>query len=179
MENIKGTKTEANLMTAFSGESQARNKYTYYAKKAKEDGFVQIGNLFAETAYNEEQHAKIWFKLLHDGIPATESNLEDGVLGENYEWTTMYAEFEKTAKEEGFTEIARLFGQVAKVEKEHEERFRKLIENIKNSKVYERDKPVLWQCTNCGNIIYGTKAPDICPVCAHPKAYYQIKPENY
>ena len=179
-ENLKGTKTEANLWAAFAGESQARNKYTYYASKAKKEGYVQIAKIFEETADNEKEHAKIWFKLLHDGdIPSTGANLEDAAAGENYEWTDMYAGFAKTAREEGFTKIAALFDMVGKIEKEHEERYRKLLSNVENGLVFSRDGDMIWQCSNCGHIIIGKKAPEMCPVCSHPKAYFQIKAENY
>ena len=177
---LKGTKTEKNLQQAFAGESQAHAKYQYYASKAKKDGYVQIGNLFEETAINEKEHAKIWFKLLHGGeIPTTELNLEDAAAGENYEWTDMYAGFAKTAKEEGFDEIAYLFGSVAAIEKVHEERYRKLIENIKGGAVFSRDKDMIWECANCGHIVVGKKAPEMCPVCKHPKSYFQIKADNF
>ena len=177
---LKGSRTEANLMAAFAGESQARNKYTYYASKAKKDGYVQIAKIFEETAENEKEHAKIWFKLLHDGgIPTTTVNLEDAAAGERYEWTDMYAEFERVAKEEGFDHIAYLFGAVGKIEKEHEERYRKLLANIEGDLVFSKDNDVIWQCSNCGHIVIGQKAPEMCPVCAHPKAYFQVKAENY
>ena len=179
MANLKGSKTEANLQTAFAGESQARNKYTYYASKAKKEGFVQIAALFEETANNEKEHAKIWFKLLHDGVPATTENLKDAADGENYEWTDMYAGFAKTAKEEGFDQIAALFEQVAQIEKEHEARYRKLLNNIEKELVFSRDGEMIWQCSNCGHIVVGKKAPETCPVCSHPQAYFQIKAENY
>lgn len=180
MENIKGTKTEQNLMTAFAGESQARNKYTYYASQAKKDGYVQIAKLFEETATNEQEHAKIWFKLLHNGaVPDTMTNLADAAAGENYEWTDMYAGFAKTAREEGFERIAALFDMVAKIEKEHEERYRKLLKNIQDNVVFSREGDTIWQCANCGHIVIGKKAPDVCPVCAHPQSYFQIKAENY
>lgn len=179
MANLKGTKTEANLMTAFSGESQARNKYTYYASKAKKDGYVQIAALFEETANNEKEHAKIWFKLLHDGMPSTVENLKDAAEGENYEWTDMYAGFAKTAREEGFEEIAKLFEGVAAIEKEHEERYRKLLENIEGDLVFSKDGDVIWECRNCGHIVVGKRAPDVCPVCAHPQSYFQVKANNY
>lgn len=178
-KDLKGSKTEANLMAAFAGESQARNKYTYYASKAKKDGYVQIAALFEETANNEKEHAKIWFKLLHDGIGDTIDNLLDAAEGENYEWTDMYAGFAKEAKEEGFNEIAALFEGVAAIEKEHEERYRKLLANIKDGVVFSRDNDMIWQCSNCGHLVIGQKAPEVCPVCAHPKAYFQIKAENY
>ncbi|MBQ4061652.1 MAG: rubrerythrin family protein [Christensenellaceae bacterium] len=176
---LKGSKTEANLLAAFAGESQARNKYTYYASKAKKDGYVQIAEIFEETAANEKEHAKLWFKLLHGGIPSTPENLLDAAAGENYEWTEMYAEFAKVAHEEGFEAIAKQFEDVAKIEKEHEERYRKLAENIASGKVFEKDGEVLWQCANCGHIQKGNKAPEICPVCFHPQAYFKVKPENY
>ena len=179
MPELKGSKTEANLMTAFAGESQARNKYTYYASKAKKDGYVQIAALFEETANNEKEHAKIWFKLLHGGIGGTIDNLKDAAAGENYEWTDMYAGFAKTAREEGFDHIADLFEGVAKIEKEHEERYLKLVKNLEDGLVFSRDGDVIWQCANCGHIVIGKKAPEVCPVCAHPQAYFQIKAENY
>lgn len=179
MANLKGSKTEQNLMTAFAGESQARNKYSYYASKAKKDGYVQIGNIFEETAANEKEHAKIWFKLLHEGIGATTANLLDAAAGEHDEWTGMYADFAKIAKEEGFTEIAALFEGVAAIEKEHEERFRKLLENIEGGVVFSKDGDTVWHCSNCGHIHVGPKAPEVCPVCAHPQAYFQQKAENY
>ena len=177
---LKGSKTEANLLAAFAGESQARNKYTYYASKAKKDGYEQIAAIFEETAANEKEHAKMWFKILHGGdIPGTMENLEDAAAGENYEWTDMYAEFAKTAKEEGFDHIAYLFEEVAKIEKEHEERYRKLIGNIEEGIVFSRDGDKIWKCRNCGHIHIGKQAPEVCPVCAHPKAYFEIKAENY
>ena len=180
MAELKGSKTEKNLMAAFAGESQARNKYTYYASKAKKDGFVQIANIFEETANNEKEHAKIWFKLLHGGsIPETAENLEDAANGENYEWTDMYAGFAKEAREEGFDEIADLFLMVAAIEKEHEERYRTLLLNVKNEMVFSKDGDAIWQCSNCGHIVIGQKAPDVCPVCKHPQAYFQMKAENY
>ncbi|MBO4581846.1 MAG: rubrerythrin family protein [Bacteroidales bacterium] len=163
---LKGTKTEKNLATAFAGESQARNKYSYYASKAKKDGFVQIGNLFEETANNEKEHAKIWFKLLHDGgIPGTVDNLKDAADGEHYEWTDMYATFAKEAREEGFDDIANLFESVGKIEKTHEERFRKLLANVEGGVVFSKDEDMIWECSNCGHIVFGKKAPEICPVC--------------
>ena len=176
---LKGSKTEKNLMAAFSGESEARNKYTYYASKAKKDGYVQIAKIFEETAANEKEHAKIWFKLLKDGIGETSVNLKDAADGENYEWTEMYPTFAKEAREEGFDHIAYLFEQVAKIEKEHEERYKKLLENVEGGLVFSRDNDCIWQCSNCGHIIVGKKAPEVCPVCAHPKAYFEIKAENY
>ena len=177
--NLKGSRTEANLMAAFAGESQARNKYDYYASKARKDGYVQIAELFEETARNEKEHAKMWFKLLHDGIPGTAENLKDAAAGENYEWTDMYATFAKEAEEEGFTEIARLFRGVAAIEKEHEERYLKLLANVEGGIVFSRDEDMIWQCGNCGHVIIGKKAPQICPVCDHPQSYFRIKAENY
>ena len=177
--DLKGSKTEKNLMAAFSGESEARNKYTYYASKAKKDGYVQIAKLFEETAANEKEHAKIWFKLLKDGIGATADNLADAASGENYEWTEMYPTFAKEAHEEGFEHIAYLFEQVAKIEKEHEERYRKLLANVEGGLVFSRDEEMIWQCSNCGHIVVGKKAPEVCPVCAHPQAYFEIKADNY
>ena len=178
--NIKGSRTEANLMAAFAGESQARNKYTYYASKAKKDGYEQIAAIFEETAANEKEHAKIWFKLLHDGaVPDTLTNLVDAANGENYEWTDMYAGFAKEAREEGFEQIAVLFEKVAAIEKEHEERYRKLISNLENGLVFSKDGDAIWQCRNCGHIVVGKKAPEVCAVCAHPQSYFQVKPENY
>ena len=179
MAQLKGSKTEANLMAAFAGESQARNKYTYYASKAKKDGYVQIAELFEETANQEKEHAKIWFKLLHDGIGTTPENLKDGVAGENYEWTEMYPEFAKVAKEEGFTEIAALFEMVAAIEKAHEDRYKKLLSNIEDGVVFSKDGDVIWQCFNCGHLVVGKKAPEMCPVCAHPQSYFRVKAENY
>ncbi len=177
---LKGSKTEANLMAAFAGESQARNKYSYYASKAKKDGYEQIAAIFEETAANEKEHAKIWFKLLHNGeIPTTTDNLKDAAAGENFEWTDMYAEFAKTAKEEGFDNIAYLFEEVGKIEKEHEERYRKLLENIDDGIVFSRDGDKIWKCRNCGHICIGKEAPEVCPVCAHPQSYFEIKAENY
>ncbi len=175
---LKGSRTEANLMAAFAGESQARNKYTYFASKAKKDGFEQIAALFTETANNEKEHAKIWFKLL-DGIGTTEENLLAAAEGEKYEWTDMYKGFAEEAKAEGFTHIAFLFESVAKIEKEHEERYRKLLDNVKGGVVFTKDGDVMWKCANCGHIHIGKAAPEVCPVCAHPKAYFEIKAENY
>ena len=178
--DIKGTKTQKNLQAAFAGESQARNKYTYYASKARKDGYEQIASLFEETAHNEKEHAKIWFKLLHDGaVPDTITNLNDAADGENYEWTDMYDKFAKEAREEGFDNIAFLFEAVGKIEKEHEERYRKLLSNIENELVFSKENDVIWQCANCGHIVIGKKAPDICPVCSHPQSYFQVKAENY
>ncbi|MDO4154949.1 MAG: rubrerythrin [Candidatus Fimenecus sp.] len=179
MAELKGSKTEQNLMTAFAGESQAHTKYLYYASKAKKDGYVQIGALFEETAKNEKEHAKIWFKLLHGGMPATTENLKDAAAGENYEWTDMYAGFAKTAREEGFDDIAALFDGVAAIEKEHEERYKKLLQNIEGDLVFSKDGDAVWQCSNCGHIVVGKKAPEVCPVCAHPQAYFQVRAENY
>ena len=179
MKDLKGTKTEANLAAAFAGESQARNKYTYYASKAKKEGFVQISNLFLETAANEKEHAEIWFKLLHDGIPDTAACLKDAAAGENYEWTTMYDEFAKTAEEEGFAEIAEKFRGVAAVEKAHEERYNKLVERIESGEVFEREGVKVWKCLNCGHLHVGAEAPEVCPVCNHPKAYFEEQVVNY
>ena len=180
MKDIKGTKTEANLRTAFAGESQAHTKYLYYASKAKKDGYVQIGDLFEATAKNEKEHAKIWFKLLHEGeIPATTVNLEDAAAGENFEWTDMYAEFAATAREEGFNDIAFLFDKVGAIEKTHEERYRRLLANINEGIVFSRDEDMIWECSNCGHIVIGKKAPELCPVCKHPKSYFLIRSENY
>lgn len=177
---LKGSKTKANLMAAFAGESQARNKYTYFASKAKKDGYEQIASIFLETAENEKEHAKIWFKLLNGGeIPSTEENLLAAAEGENYEWTDMYEEFAKTAREEGFDHIAYLFEGVAKIEKEHEERYRKLLSNVKEELVFSKDGDKIWKCRNCGHIVIGKEAPDVCPICAHPKSYFEIKAENY
>jgi len=178
--NLKGTKTEANLQAAFDGESGARNKYTYFASRARKDGYEQVAGFFEETADNEKEHAKIWFKFLHDGdVPDTITNLEAAAAGENFEWTTMYAGFAKTARDEGFDEIAFLFEQVASVEKEHEERYRTLLENIKTGKVFTRDDSEAWHCRNCGKIVSGKEAPIQCPACKHPKAYFEIKADNY
>jgi rubrerythrin len=180
MKSLKGSKTEANLMTAFAGESQARNKYTYYASKARKEGYVQIANLFEETAANEKEHAKIWFKLLHDGdIPTTSANLLDAAEGEKYEWTDMYARMAREAKEEGFNDIAYLFEAVGRIEKMHEERYRKLLANVEGGLVFSRDGDMIWECSNCGHIVIGPKAPELCPVCKHSKAYFQIKAQNY
>lgn len=180
MPELKGSRTEENLKAAFAGESMARNKYSYYASKAKKDGYNQIAAIFEETAANEKEHAKIWFKLLHDGaVPATTENLKDAAVGENYEWTDMYTGFAKVAREEGFNEIAVLFEMVGAIEKEHEERFRKLLRNIEDGIVFSRDGDRIWQCANCGHIVIGKNAPEVCPVCAHPQSYFQIKAENY
>ena len=177
--NLKGTKTERNLQEAFAGESMARNKYTYYASQAKKDGYVQISKIFEETAANEKEHAEIWFKYLHNGVPATVENLSDAAAGENYEWTDMYARMAQEAEEEGFKEIAAKFRMVGKIEKEHEERYRKLLQNIQDGIVFSREGDCIWQCSNCGHIVIGKKAPAICPVCDHPQSYFQLKPENY
>ena len=180
MPELKGSKTEQNLMTAFAGESQARNKYTYYASQAKKEGFVQISKIFEETANNEKEHAKIWFKYLHGGsVQNTIQNLEDAAAGENYEWTDMYATFAKEAKEEGFDELAVLFEMVAKIEKAHEERYRKLLESVKQDKVFVRDKKIVWECANCGHHHEAENAPELCPVCKHPQAYFFEKVVNY
>jgi rubrerythrin len=178
--DIKGTRTEANLMAAFAGESQARNKYTYYASKAKKDGYEQIASLFEETAGNEKEHAKLWFKALHnDEVPSTIDNLKDAASGENYEWTEMYAGFAKEAREEGFTQIAGLFEQVAKIEKVHEERYLALLKNIQDGTVFEKDGVCIWKCLNCGYIHTASTAPIMCPVCKHPQSYFQIEVANY
>ena len=177
-KELKGTKTEANLWAAFAGESQARNKYTYFASKAKKEGYVQIANLFEETAGNEREHAKMWFKIL-GGIGDTAENLKAAAAGENGEWTDMYPGFAKTAREEGFADIAALFESVAAIEKEHEARYLKLLDNVKKEIVFSSDGDTIWQCSNCGHIVVGRKAPELCPVCAHPKAYFQRKAENY
>lgn len=177
--DLKGSKTEQNLQTAFAGESQARNKYTYFASKAKKDGYVQIANIFEETANNEKEHAKMWYKLLNGGIGSTAENLLIAAQGEHEEWTDMYAQFAKEAKEEGFDYIAALFEGVAAIEKEHEDRYRKLLANIEGELVFSRDGDVIWQCSNCGHICIGKKAPEVCPVCAHPQSYFQVKAENY
>ena len=180
MKDLKGTKTEANLWAAFAGESQARNKYSYFASKAKKDGYVQIASIFEETANNEKEHAKIWFKLLCGGkIADTMENLKEAAGGENYEWTEMYPTFAKEAREEGFDEIADLFDGVAAIEKEHEERYKKLLSNIEGGLVFSRDGDMIWQCANCGHICVGKQAPEECPICAHPQSYFQIKAENY
>ncbi len=180
MADLKGTKTEKNLMEAFAGESMARNKYTYYASKAKKDGYVQVSKFFEETAHNEQEHAKIWFKLLHGGVVgSTMDNLKDAASGENYEWTDMYAKFAKEAKEEGLDHIAKLFEEVGKVEKHHEERYRKLLENLESGDVFKRSETKKWECMNCGHIHEGDEAPIVCPVCSHPRAYFMIQPKNY
>lgn len=177
---LKGTKTEANLLAAFAGESQARNKYTYYASKAKKDGYEQIASIFEETARNEMEHAKIWFKLLHnDEVPNTQVNLKDAATGENYEWTEMYASFAKDAKAEGFDKIATLFESVAKIEKTHEERYLALLQNVENQEVFKKLDIKVWKCSNCGHIHIGAEAPKVCPVCDHPQDYFQLEANNY
>ena len=179
MAELKGTRTEANLQTAFAGESMARNKYTFFASKAKKDGYVQIAKIFEETAANEKEHAKIWFKLLNGGIDDTAANLKAAAEGENYEWTDMYATFAKEAREEGFDHIADLFEMVGAIEKEHEERYRRLLKNVEDKLVFSRDGVCVWQCSICGHIVVGRQAPEVCPVCAHPKAYFELKADNY
>lgn len=180
MKDLKGTKTEANLQAAFAGESQARNKYTYYASQAAKDGFEQIASIFIETAENEKEHAKLWFKQLHGGcVPTTTVNLKDAADGENYEWTDMYKTFSDIARGEGFEEIAVLFSKVGDIESKHEERYRKLLANINEGKVFSKDGVIVWKCRNCGHIHVAVNAPEICPVCKHPKAYFEIKAENY
>ncbi|MFR1987625.1 MAG: rubrerythrin [Prevotellamassilia sp.] len=180
MKELKGTRTEQNLATAFAGESQAHTKYLYYASKAKKDGYVQMGNIFEETARNEKEHAKLWFKYLHGGeVPSTPDNLADAAAGENYEWTDMYATFAKEAREEGFAEIAAKFEMVGAIEKGHEARYRKLLKNIEDEVVFSRDGDCVWQCSNCGHIVIGKKAPELCPVCNHPKSYFELHQENY
>ena len=176
---LKGSKTEKNLEAAFAGESMARNKYTYYASKAKKDGYVQIANLFEETAANEKEHAKIWFKLLHDGIQGTEINLEDAAAGENYEWTDMYDRMAREADEEGFHDIAEKFRQVAVIEKAHEERYRKLLYNVEMQQVFAKSGQTMWECRVCGHLVVGTTAPAVCPVCSHSQSYFEIRKENY
>jgi len=180
MKELKGTKTEKNLMEAFAGESQAHTKYLYYASKAKKEGYVQISNLFIETALNEKEHAKLWFKYLHGGeVPETTQNLEDAANGENFEWTDMYERMAKEAEEEGFNEIAAKMRMVGAIEKHHEERYRQLLKNINDEIVFSREGDVIWQCSNCGHIVIGKKAPKICPVCNHPQSYFQIEARNY
>ena len=177
---LKGSKTEQNLMAAFAGESQARNKYTYFASKAKKDGYEQIAAIFEETANNEKEHAKMWFKELHGGdVPTTTENLKAAADGENYEWTDMYEKFAQEAEEEGFTEIANKFRMVGAIEKHHEERYRKLLKNIEDEVVFSKDEDKIWICRNCGHVVIGKKAPDVCPVCAHPQSYFEVKAENY
>ncbi len=178
--DLKGTKTEQNLLTAFAGESQARVKYEYYASAAKKEGYNQVGAFFSETSANEKEHAKLWFKALHEGkVPDTITNLKDAAAGENYEWTEMYAEFAKTAKEEGFEKLAFLFEEVGKIEKEHEERYRALLANIENDRVFKRDEQKVWICTNCGKIVIAKEAPAKCPVCDHPQGYFELRAMNY
>lgn len=178
--DFENSQTKKNLEAAFAGESQATNKYAYYASKAKKEGYEQISAIFTETSGNEKEHAKLWFKYLHGGeVPDTLTNIRDAAAGENYEWTDMYAGFAKTAREEGFDHIAELFEGVAKIEKEHEERYLKLVQNIEGGLVFSRDGDKIWQCQNCGHIVIGKEAPEVCPVCAHPQAYFQIKAENY
>lgn len=178
MKELKGSKTEQNLREAFAGESQARNKYTYFASKAKKEGYVQIAKIFESTAANEKEHAEIWFKLL-GGIGSTVENLAAAAEGENYEWTDMYDSFARTAREEGFDHIALLFEQVGAIEKEHEERYRKLLANVEGGLVFSRDGEMIWQCSNCGHIHIGKQAPEVCPVCSHSQAYFELKAENY
>ena len=177
--NLKGTKTEKNLETAFAGESQAHTKYQYYASQARKDGYVQISNIFTETSMNEKEHAKLWYKLLHDGVGTTAVNLRLAAEGENYEWTDMYAQFAKEAREEGFEQIAEMFDGVAGVEKEHEERYLALVKNLEEGKVFEKDGIVVWKCLNCGHIHIGEKAPELCPVCKHPQSYFELQCKNY
>ena len=180
MKELNGSKTEKNLQTAFAGESEARNKYSYYASKAKKDGFVQIAALFEETAANEKEHAKLWFKYLHGGeVPDTATNLKDAAAGEHYEWTDMYATFADEAEAEGFTEIAAKFRMVAAIEKSHEQRYLKLLQNVERKQVFSKDGDCVWQCSNCGHICIGKNAPAVCPVCLHPQSYFQVKAENY
>lgn len=179
MLELKGSKTETNLLAAYAGESEARNRYTYFAEKAKKDGYEQIAAIFQETADNEKEHAKIWYKLLKGGIGSTESNLKEAAAGENYEWTDMYNRFAKEAYEEGFDDIARLFEGVAKIEKEHEERYLKLLANVEGKMVFSKDGEAIWVCRNCGHVCIGKEAPNVCPVCKHPQSYFQLKAENY
>lgn len=176
---LKGSKTEANLVVAFGGESQATNKYSYYAERARKDGYEQIGGIFEETAANEREHAKIWFKLLNDGVQDTMTNLKDAANGEHYEWSDMYATFAKTAREEGFKDIAFLFEEVANIEKTHEERYLTLLENVENGWVFKKGEKVMWVCRNCGHIHYGDECPAVCPVCSHKQSYFEVKAENY
>ncbi|MDR0949902.1 MAG: rubrerythrin family protein [Lachnospiraceae bacterium] len=179
MANLQGTNTEKNLMKAFSGESEARNKYTYYASKARKDGYVQIANIFEETAHNEKEHAELWFKMLRGGIPDTAENLKDAAGGEHFEWSEMYAQFAQEAKQEGFDEIARLFQGVAEIEKEHEQRYLKLLANVEGGLVFSRENDQIWQCTNCGHVYVGKAAPNKCPICSHDQAYFALKADNY
>ena len=176
--DLKGSKTEKNLMAAFSGESEARNKYTYFASVAKKEGYQQIAAIFEETANNEKEHAKLWFKAL-GGLGDTAKNLLNAAEGENYEWTDMYAGFAKDAEEEGFLELAAQFKKVAEVEKAHEERYRKLLSNVEMQKVFEKSEEIMWECRNCGHLVMGKKAPEVCPVCKHPQAYFEMRKENY
>lgn len=179
-QELKGTKTEKNLNDGFAGESMARNKYTYYASQARKEGYNQIADIFLETAENEKEHAKLWFKALHGGeVPTTEENLLDAAEGENYEWTDMYEGFAKTAEEEGFPELAAKFRAVGEIEKHHEERYRALLKNIETAQVFEKSEVKVWECRNCGHIVVGTKAPGVCPVCAHPQSYFEVHAENY
>ena len=177
--NLKGTKTEKNLQDAFAGESMARNKYTYYASKAKKDGYVQISKIFEQTANNEKEHAKLWFKYLNDGMPDTVTNLKDAAAGENYEWTDMYARMAKEAREEGFDEIANTMEGVAKIERSHEERYAALLSNIQDGSVFEKEEETLWECLNCGHLHKGKTAPAVCPVCKHPQSFFEVRKENY
>jgi rubrerythrin len=180
MKDLKGTKTERNLQEAFAGESMARNKYTFFASRAKKDGYVQISKIFEETAANEKEHAELWYKYLNGGkVSDTPTNLEDAASGENFEWTDMYARMAREAREEGFDEIAEKFEGVGLIEKEHEERYRKLLDNIRKECVFSKDNDVIWQCSNCGHIVIGKRAPEECPVCNHSQAYFQVKAENY
>ena len=177
---LKGSKTEQNLMTAFAGESQARNKYTYYASKAKKDGYEQIAAIFEETANNEKEHAKLWFKELHGGeVPSTIDNLKDAANGENYEWTEMYKEFAETAREEGFNQIAKLFEMVGEIERHHEERYKDLLDKVENNKVFHKEEEVIWICRNCGHVYYGKDALKVCPVCKHPESFMELRATNY
>ena len=176
--NLKGTKTEKNLMAAFSGESEARNKYTYFASVARKEGYQQIAAIFEETAANEKEHAKLWFKML-GGLGDTAQNLLNAAEGENYEWTDMYARFADEAEEEGFTALAQQFRKVAEVEKAHEERYRKLLSNVEMKAVFEKSEEIIWECRNCGHLVIGKKAPEVCPVCAHPQSYFEVRKENY
>lgn len=179
MKSLKGTKTEANLMEAFAGESMARNKYDYYSGKAKKDGYEQIAAFFSETALNEKEHAKIWFKLLHEGIADTAINLTDAANGEHFEWTDMYARFAKEAQEEGFADISKLFALVAEIEKSHEERYVKLLKSVKNGSVFKKNEVVVWVCRNCGHLHMAVNAPEVCPVCAHPQSFFMQEEKNY
>ncbi len=177
--NLKGSKTEQNLLEAFAGESMARNKYTFFASKAKKDGYVQISKIFEETAANEKEHAEIWYKYLHNGVASTPENLKAAAEGENFEWTDMYDRMAKEAREEGFFEIAEKFEMVGAIEREHENRYKKFLANIEGGLVFSREGDMVWQCSNCGHIVIGKKAPEVCPVCDHPQSYFQLKPENY